>query len=207
MKIGIHTWGSEGDVRPFVALGRGLVKRGHEVTLAYTSVDRRDYSVLAQQCGFRAIAVGAPYFADMRETLEAEMLGFAKMRNPLKQLRRIAELGMVPVLDEMYRVSKEVCAGTEVEVAHFVHHPGITAALGAGRPAVPVFTMPALPTRFLEPPGAPPLGRWLNPLLWRLVGSVMDRSSGCRPTACAPWRACSRCETCSRRRWTGSSFR
>ena len=38
MKIGIQTWGSEGDVRPFVALAGGLSEAGHEVTLAVTDV-------------------------------------------------------------------------------------------------------------------------------------------------------------------------
>ena len=34
MKITITTVGSRGDVQPYVALGRGLVAAGHEVTLA-----------------------------------------------------------------------------------------------------------------------------------------------------------------------------
>ena len=42
MKIGLQTWGSEGDVQPFLALASGLVKAGHEVTLVITEVSNRD---------------------------------------------------------------------------------------------------------------------------------------------------------------------
>jgi len=34
MKITLLTYGSEGDVQPFVELGKGLVEAGHQVTLA-----------------------------------------------------------------------------------------------------------------------------------------------------------------------------
>ena len=42
-RIGLQTWGTEGDVRPFFALGHALQKRGHEVRVVYTSVEGRDF--------------------------------------------------------------------------------------------------------------------------------------------------------------------
>jgi sterol 3beta-glucosyltransferase len=36
MKIGIQTWGSRGDILPWIALGQGLSKAGHEVILFYS---------------------------------------------------------------------------------------------------------------------------------------------------------------------------
>lgn len=42
MSILILTYGSRGDVQPFVALGRGLQAAGHDVTLA-TSERFRDF--------------------------------------------------------------------------------------------------------------------------------------------------------------------
>jgi sterol 3beta-glucosyltransferase len=47
MKIGIQTWGSRGDINPWIALGQGLQKSGHEVILYYTcftNLDFTDYS-------------------------------------------------------------------------------------------------------------------------------------------------------------------
>ena len=47
MKIGIQTWGSNGDIRPMIALADGLQQAGHTVTLAVTSLDNRCY---AKEC-------------------------------------------------------------------------------------------------------------------------------------------------------------
>ena len=44
MKIGIQTWGSNGDIRLLIALASGLKKSGHTVTLAVTSLGNRNYS-------------------------------------------------------------------------------------------------------------------------------------------------------------------
>ena len=43
MKIGIQTWGSNGDIRPMIALADSLQNAGHIVTLVVTSLDNRNY--------------------------------------------------------------------------------------------------------------------------------------------------------------------
>lgn len=43
MRIGIQTWGSEGDVRPFIALADGLVHSGNKVTLVISTDKTRNY--------------------------------------------------------------------------------------------------------------------------------------------------------------------
>ena len=55
MKIGLQTWGTDGDFMPFLALAIGLRDAGHEVTLAYTSVDGKDYSDRADITGIKLI--------------------------------------------------------------------------------------------------------------------------------------------------------
>ena len=40
MKIGLQTFGSDGDVRPLMALAQGLGEAGHRVTLVVTHVER-----------------------------------------------------------------------------------------------------------------------------------------------------------------------
>jgi sterol 3beta-glucosyltransferase len=60
MRIGLQTWGSEGDVQPFIALAAGLASAGHEVTLLATDIHRRDYSALAQKLGFAWLSVTSP---------------------------------------------------------------------------------------------------------------------------------------------------
>ena len=47
MRVGLQTWGSEGDIQPFLALAAGLVRAGHKVKLCITEVAERDYSGIA----------------------------------------------------------------------------------------------------------------------------------------------------------------
>src|SRR5258708_32775985 len=48
MRILLQTWGTDGDIRPFIALGAGLVLRRHTVTLAVGSLDDKDYGGIGQ---------------------------------------------------------------------------------------------------------------------------------------------------------------
>src|SRR3954451_7035090 len=47
MKVSLQTFGTRGDVHPFVALGIGLRKRGHDVTVA-TALD---FKAMVEQAG------------------------------------------------------------------------------------------------------------------------------------------------------------
>jgi len=44
MKIGIQTYGSRGDINPWIALGQGFCEQGHEVVLYYTNYTGGDFS-------------------------------------------------------------------------------------------------------------------------------------------------------------------
>ncbi len=44
MRVGIQTWGSRGDINPWIAIGQGLAESGHEVTLYFTSYSGADFS-------------------------------------------------------------------------------------------------------------------------------------------------------------------
>ncbi|MBN2485673.1 MAG: glycosyltransferase family 1 protein [Bacteroidales bacterium] len=45
MNIGIQTWGSRGDINPWIALGQGLAEAGHRVCLYYTSYTGSDFTM------------------------------------------------------------------------------------------------------------------------------------------------------------------
>ena len=64
MRIGIQTWGSTGDIRPFVALAAALTQAGHQVHLVVTDIDCRDYRHYAEEYGFRITQVATPVIAD-----------------------------------------------------------------------------------------------------------------------------------------------
>ena len=58
MRIGIQTWGTEGDVRPCLALAGGLSGAGHDVTLAVTEITNKRFDAFGARMGFRVRHVG-----------------------------------------------------------------------------------------------------------------------------------------------------
>jgi sterol 3beta-glucosyltransferase len=92
--VGIQTWGSDGDIRPFVALANGLARAGHQVTLAVTSIDGKDYSVLCTGDNPRIIRVA---HRDWEQTvILGTMRELLKARDVFRQLRIVLTVFFVP---------------------------------------------------------------------------------------------------------------
>ena len=90
MKIGIQTWGSDGDIRPFAALAGGFSQAGHEVTLVFTSVDNKDYADLAANLGFRLRRAHDRF--DLNDAVLARLRrAVMRERLPVKQVLTILE--------------------------------------------------------------------------------------------------------------------
>lgn len=87
MKIGIQTWGSDGDIRPFLALAGGLRAKGHDVSLAVNSVDNKDYSSYAGEMDFALSHIGKLSYDD--QTLRIFTDKLAKTGNAIKQIEII----------------------------------------------------------------------------------------------------------------------
>jgi len=58
MKIGLQTWGTEGDIRPFIALATGLQTTGHDVTLAVTEIQNNNFSQYSERFNIAIRHVG-----------------------------------------------------------------------------------------------------------------------------------------------------
>ena len=169
MRVGLQTWGSEGDIRPFVALAAGLVDAGHSVTLVVTDNIGRDYSGLAKKHGFELIAVPNPEMHDSAE-VEAVWRKIISAGNPIKQARMVMQYGFDPAMEAMYSAARELCATSDVVVGHFFVYPLRVAAEISG---VPMATLNVvhncLPSKYICPPGLPDIGKWFYPLGWALV--------------------------------------
>jgi sterol 3beta-glucosyltransferase len=169
MKIGIQTWGSDGDIRPFIALAGGLSNAGHEVTLAITSVDNKEYSDLGNALGFKVMRVFEGFNLSDEEA-EAVSKEIFETWDPVKQFTLLFESAFDPALDDMYAAAEMLCAENDVVIGHMVMHPLFSAAEKSGCPfAVTTLCPITVPSEFLSPLGMPYLGRWLNPLLWKLA--------------------------------------
>lgn len=176
MKIGIQTWGSAGDINPFIALSAGLAKAGHQVTLAITSAERRDFLETGRRLGFTVMPVG--HIAQSETSLDRLGERIVAASDPLKQLRITFREMFEPDVPRLFEAAKTLCANNDLIVAHYILHPTHLAAELAKKPyATVTLNRGALPTRMFPPPSLPNLGPWINPWLWtlteKLLGSVL----------------------------------
>jgi sterol 3beta-glucosyltransferase len=163
MKIGIQTWGSDGDILPFIALANGLRASGHDVTVVYTSVDNKDYSSYGENFDISLIkAYGR--FAEEKAEIFAEII---ETRDPVAQLSVILENYFVPAIGEMYKASKNLCNESDLVIGHGIHYPLATAAEKFKRPRISVALCPmTIESKYISPFNVN-LGKWLNLLLWK----------------------------------------
>lgn len=174
MRFGLQTWGSEGDIRPFVALADGLQTAGHEVTLVITSAENKDYTPLAHSLGLRIRQVRFPSF-------DPERFGRTEARamqtvNPFKQVSIVFSDLFDPVVQKMYVASEQLCRDNDAVIGYHILYPLAIAAEKTKRPRVAVFISPNfLRSRYVPPEGLPNLGESLNTLLWNLSEVLMDR--------------------------------
>lgn len=175
MRIGIQTWGSLGDIGPFVALANGLQVAGHTVTLQAAPVEPDfDLSALGGSVPAHAIAhppvTSATQFSQVTAALANEA-------DALKQAQAVVAQLLAPIDQEMYTAAERLCRDSDIVIGHFFAYPLATAAEKAGTPYVSVMPVhSAVPSRHTAPSGLPDLGDWLNPLLWKLVRAMMNKA-------------------------------
>jgi sterol 3beta-glucosyltransferase len=176
MRVGLQTWGSNGDIRPFMALAKGLQSAGHEVVLWVTSVDGVRYDESAARLGIHLQHVATPVIEDQHELLRAASQ-IGNETNPIRQARIIIEHFLVPAQAAMSEVARQLCRDNDLVVGHFFHYPLHTAAELTGTPYVSIMLQHnMIPTRFLPPTGTPALSRTTNQLLWWLLRKVLNKA-------------------------------
>ena len=175
MRIGVQTWGSEGDIRPMVALGHGLVQRGHEVELVYTDIANRRYEEVAASLGMTARAVATPVIADENELYEIG-LRVINASNPLMDGKIVFDRLLRPVEDAIFAAAVDLCRRSDIIVSHLVLNQVRAAAELAGKPAVSVtFAHTIVPSRHNRPQGLPRLGEVANAAAWAVGRFVLNR--------------------------------
>jgi vancomycin aglycone glucosyltransferase len=84
MKFAVAGYGSRGDVEPCIAVGRELLRRGHQVRLAVTVPP--DMLAFLESAGLTAVPYGPDWQAQMRDE------GFVRMiQNPLSAIHEAVE--------------------------------------------------------------------------------------------------------------------
>lgn len=175
MKIGMQTWGSHGDIRPFLALADGLQAAGHDVHLVLTCVDSAAYASHVSQHGVKITVLASPVLTPG----QAEEFGATayRIRDPMKQMAAILRMCFDPVEDAMFAAAQDLCKDADLLIGHFMMHPLQVAAEQAGRPWVNVvLSHVTIPTAFDHPLGAPFLGKAGHRFLWWLTRVLIHRA-------------------------------
>lgn len=175
MKVGIQTWGSHGDIRPFVALAKGLHAAGHAVTLVVTCVDSERYGALRSTLPFELRIVATPVVADAR-VFERVGAAIVAERDAIRQTSLAIEHFLLPAEAAMYEASEHLCAECDVVIGHYFLYTLGAAAEKHGRPYVSVvLAHGGIPSAHQPPAGVPNLGAFGNRLAWRLARWVLNR--------------------------------
>ncbi len=169
MKIVLSTWGSTGDVYPFLALSKQLLKAGHEVRVCTLEI-YRDHFV---EIGVDFYGVGNPFDEDhFHQTMDA----IVRIKNPLKSAIMIAEKGILHGAEKWYQDCLKGMEGYDLAICHSADIAGQEAAIRRHLPWITVSYCPGfIKTVYEAPRPVPNLGTSLNGLMWRIVEWLMRR--------------------------------
>lgn len=168
MKIILTTWGTTGDVQPFIALANGLIAAGHQVRLCTSEIYRQK----VESIGADFFPVGLPFDSDHFDRL---MDRIVKIRNPFNSALVVAKEGILSGAkvwyDDCLRAMEN---GFDLSISHSADIPGQEAAIRSGLANITVSYCPAFIKSIYAPP--PPLPNWGVPvswLLWQIITIAM----------------------------------
>ena len=169
LRIVLSTWGSTGDVQPFLALSERLSKEGHKVRVCTSEI----YQDRFVKHGVDFYPVGAPFDLDRMNQVMDEII---QIKNPLKSIILIAKEGILYKADQWYEDCLKGMEGYDLAICHSADVPGQEAAIRNNLPWITVSYCPGfIKTRYEAPPPIPNLGVQLNALLWKMAEQAIRR--------------------------------
>jgi UDP:flavonoid glycosyltransferase YjiC (YdhE family) len=178
MQITIIAPGTQGDVRPYVALGMGLQADGHTVCVA----SNLNFEALVTQHGLAF----APMHGDTEALMRDPAVGDALAKNnPLIQFSLLKKK-LIALNVQWVRDCLAACQGADLVIGGF---GGVIAgqpvAEKLGIPFVQAWLVPFLPTRAFPAVSFPMLRTWMGGRLnrlshvlgWRMLAWPMQRAS------------------------------
>lgn len=158
MRFAIITYGSQGDIRPFVALGKGLLRAGHSVVFPAD----REFRALIERHGLEY----RPLSGDLRAVTGAGIADdlFRKGADPVTMTRTMVRLGQEHSLAWTKEYWDAATGADVIVTSGLAIYVGIAVAEKLGLPVVGVGLQPLAPTRAFPPPFMPPrrLPGWVN---------------------------------------------
>jgi len=170
----LTSWGSHGDLHPFLALGRGLKARGHEVTL----VGHPDWAADTAAAEIRFVSTGEPsredFIRDHPDVLSMKWGG-------LVSLHTLVNRAIAPGFDHTLQALLAEAPAHDVIVAHHFTFPAPVVAELTRLPWATVSLAPGVVPSAHSLPGANFgragrgfLGRCANQFIWS-AGKMISR--------------------------------
>lgn len=179
MRIGLAAFGSEGDLRPMLALAAGLAEEGHTVRLDASGIVLPVHHALAERYGITFREAGVPTGAVKDEMSRRMEDAIFRGWDPAEGLVGFLEIAREHILPHQEAAAETLVEQSDVLVAHFLCQSVLARAEARGKPRATVALSPGmLPSAWEAVPGLPPLGRVGNRLLWWFVEKLMQRSMG-----------------------------
>ncbi len=167
--MGIQAWGSEGDIRPLIALAGRLRRAGHAPQLVLSPIDGGEYRPLCRSLDVPLRVVPETMdFSLERLTRDAKSSNFSRLS------RAVMDLGFFPYLEAMYGAALELSSSSDIIVGGSASWYVKAAALKTGIPFVNVDFYPGMvPSRQVPPLG---LGDWgsFNSVRWVALRLLFD---------------------------------
>ena len=170
-KLLIFTFGTRGDVQPYVALGLALKTRGHDVTIC----TGRGFEDFIEAHGLRCRSASINYreLFQRREVREAIYTIRGRFRTCKPMLSLIQQLP-----DEMLKVAREI--KPDLIISNSTSYMAHNIARWMRIPSIPSMLQPIfVETRDFPPALLPALtfGKWGNLLAHRLINRMFDRQT------------------------------
>lgn len=180
MRITINSFGTRGDVQPYLALGRGLLSAGHSVRVLSHEI-HRDF-VECYGFDFQAIPL------DPKQVMIDH--AFADMGNDLRKIMPFLRESFSGYLDLLFEVTDQAAAGAELLLNSSLSIAGYHVAEKRKIPALAAYLQPVTPTRYFHAMSVPPAPGWLpaksiynyashklmNQMFFRMLLSVTNKS-------------------------------
>lgn len=165
MKVCFLTLGTRGDVQPYVALGRELIKEGHEAVICVGESFRQ----LVESNGIEFVPTTSDLMA-----VAASPEGKAILEHPIKNLK-LALRYSKEVINPAYRKTLEEFFAAASDADVIVYHPKALGAVDiALKLGIPCVSMPLVPVTYPVSEFASiavttkNLGKWLNKATYRV---------------------------------------
>jgi MGT family glycosyltransferase len=169
--IVITSWGSYGDLYPYIGLGRALAARRHRVTLAVPAY----YAPMVEGAGLQHAPVGPDIDPDDRHIV-------SRVMDPVRGPEVLIREWLMPRLEQTYRHLLDAATGADLLVSHPVTFAAPAVAQVLGLPWIATVLAPMSFFSVHDPPvlaHAPHLAalRRVGSFYGRLVRWVADRAT------------------------------